>query len=481
MSFKLGKAIDPERVFLTTHSRLRGRWDPNYYRHMTRFRARVKACPFPVEPLARHLTQVQYGISERATSEAVGTPMLRMVNLQNDAWDLAELKYTQMPAAERAPYLLHAGDILFNRTNSKELVGKCQVFDLSGDYVFASYLIRVRTDTAALLPDYVTAFLSLPAGRILIDAVSRQIAGMTNINAEEIRELLVPRPDLPTQARIVAAWKKALAQRERAEAQARQLLAGIDDLLLAELRLKLLPVPSDAIKNRIFHCAFSEITGSRLDPFFHSPLFSAHDSKLRTDKRFARIKAIGHLVRGVVYSSSDERVEGTAIIRANNIDLVTGDLDLQDMVHVRNDLRFDESQKLRKNDILICAASGSKDHAGKVSYITHDIDAFFGGFMMVLRCDGDSAVPEYLAYYMQSGIFRRSIFRHLGGTNINNLSISMLHRLGVILPEKPDQERILERIRDVRAQARALRATAAAQLAAAKQDIEAMILGPTPK
>jgi hypothetical protein len=91
-------------------------------------------------------------------------------------------------------------DVLpFNRTNSKELVGKCGIFSLTGEYVFASYLIRVRLKHGTLLPDYVTAFLSSSFGRIQIDAVSRQIAGMTNINAEEIRELLIPILDHTTQ------------------------------------------------------------------------------------------------------------------------------------------------------------------------------------------------------------------------------------------------------------------------------------------
>jgi type I restriction enzyme, S subunit len=96
-----------------------------------------------------------------------------------------------------------AGRILFNRTNSKELVGKCNVFDMDEPFVFASYLMRVRLrPNAELLPGFVVAYMASSLGRIQIDAVSRQIAGMTNINAEEVRELLVPIPPKSVQAHI---------------------------------------------------------------------------------------------------------------------------------------------------------------------------------------------------------------------------------------------------------------------------------------
>ena len=100
MSFTLSKAVNPAKVFLTDSSCLEARWDPNYYRCMGDFRKRVKSCVFPVEKLRRSLALVQYGISERATEEPVGVPMLRMINLQDDTWDLSDLKYIEMTDKE---------------------------------------------------------------------------------------------------------------------------------------------------------------------------------------------------------------------------------------------------------------------------------------------------------------------------------------------------------------------------------------------
>ncbi|HKV94153.1 MAG TPA: restriction endonuclease subunit S [Candidatus Angelobacter sp.] len=264
MSFAV-KAIGSDKVFVTRKTQLEQRWDPNYYRLMSLFRAKVENSSHPIQRLRQSLDLVQYGISERATKETNGIAMLRMINLQADTWELSDLKYIAMSVEERRPYRLYAGDILFNRTNSKELVGKCVVFNLPGEYVFASYLIRVRLKEGSLLPDYLVAYLASPLGRLQIDAVSRQIAGMTNINAEEIRELLVPVPNRQLQEKVAAVWRDAIQSRDETLELARKVLASIDDSLLGDLGIGKAPGMASTVSERIFRRAFSHISGRRLD------------------------------------------------------------------------------------------------------------------------------------------------------------------------------------------------------------------------
>jgi restriction endonuclease S subunit len=204
----VGRIDEPKslstRIFRIPHHTLSGaRWDPNYLLRMSSFLKQLHKCPFPVHKLKDFVGMIQYGISERATAGADGIPILRMLNLQDGGWDVSDLKYIQLDDHTRQAFRLQQGDILFNRTNSKELVGKCAIFNLDGDYVFASYLVRVRIAAqSGLLPEYVVAYLGSSLGRKQIDAVSRQIAGMSNINAEEIRELLIPIPPPAMQDRI---------------------------------------------------------------------------------------------------------------------------------------------------------------------------------------------------------------------------------------------------------------------------------------
>src|SRR5439155_12751155 len=134
---------------------------------------------------------------------------------------------------------LEPGDLVFNRTNSKELVGKCEVFKFEGDWIFASYLMRLRINAHEVLPVFLRDFLSGPTGRWQIDRDSRQIVGMSNINAEEIRRLVFPKPDRDTQARLVRQMEAARDVRRQQLAQADAVLGSLAGFVLELPRLTL--------------------------------------------------------------------------------------------------------------------------------------------------------------------------------------------------------------------------------------------------
>lgn len=144
----------------------------------------------------------QYGSSAKAFAEGKGLPMLRMGNLREGRVDWSDLKYVQLPEAEEAGYRLAAGDLLFNRTNSVELVGKSAVFDGSLNAVFASYLIRFRLNPTLADPDFVCAYINSPFGRAFVaDNVGRAI-GQANISASTMQRMPIPLPPLAEQKRI---------------------------------------------------------------------------------------------------------------------------------------------------------------------------------------------------------------------------------------------------------------------------------------
>src|SRR4030042_5993691 len=126
---------------------------------------------YPIVELGSIVEMIQYGTSEKANISGIGTPIIRMNNIIDGVLNLSALKHIQLHEAEQKKLLLKKGDILFNRTSSKELVGKCAVFDETGDYVFASYLIRVRVDVAKAHPDYLAYVINSALGRQQIDAL----------------------------------------------------------------------------------------------------------------------------------------------------------------------------------------------------------------------------------------------------------------------------------------------------------------------
>ena len=163
-----------------------------------------------VRPLGTLCVQTQYGTSKRATDQADSLPVLRMGNVTYSGdLDCTNLKWVALTENDTEKYLLRKGDILFNRTNSKELVGKTGVWDGRFDAVAASYFIRLRVDETSVCPIYVWAFMNSAATKQRLFATARGAIGQANINAEEVKSLPLPVPPLDLQRTYSELTEKA--------------------------------------------------------------------------------------------------------------------------------------------------------------------------------------------------------------------------------------------------------------------------------
>jgi type I restriction enzyme S subunit len=140
----------------------------------------------------------QYGTSARAGAEG-GLPILRMNNLTYEGEiTTTDLKYIDIPDKDIEKYTVRDGDILFNRTNSAELVGKTAVYHGEDCYAFAGYLVRLRTNAKAD-PDYVSAFMNSVYTKTVLRSMCKSIIGMANINAREFCTIRIPIPPIDLQ------------------------------------------------------------------------------------------------------------------------------------------------------------------------------------------------------------------------------------------------------------------------------------------
>ncbi|EAQ95652.1 restriction endonuclease subunit S [Congregibacter litoralis] len=153
-------------------------------------------------PLGELLTAAQYGLSESLHGKGQ-YPILRMMNLEDGKATADDLKYLDLSDSDFETYRLVSGDVLFNRTNSYELVGRTGVYDLPGDFVFASYLIRLKTDIDRLSPEYLSAFLRAPIGRRQVMSFATRGVSQANINASNLKRVLVPLPPIGYQKEVV--------------------------------------------------------------------------------------------------------------------------------------------------------------------------------------------------------------------------------------------------------------------------------------
>lgn len=159
---------------------------------------------WPLVRLGDLTTSSKYGTSVKARREPVGTPVLRMGNIVDGYLDYSDLKYVHLSEDETRKYLLFPGDVLINRTNSLELVGKAATFDREdGNWVYASYLVRIRVDTKRVLPEFVTATINGRIGREYVLKTARRAIGMVNINAREMAGFPISLPPLNIQQKLV--------------------------------------------------------------------------------------------------------------------------------------------------------------------------------------------------------------------------------------------------------------------------------------
>ena len=174
--------------------------------------------------------RIQYGTSNKAGSDASGVPMLRMGNIQEGVLDFSDLKYLPAQNTEAKKTLLAPGDLIFNRTNSAELVGKSAVYkEGHPSACFASYLIRA-TFAEGCLSDYVCTYINSQRGRAYIAQVRNQQVGQANVNGTKLAAMTLPFPPLAEQRRIVAEVERRLSVIQQAEATVEASLTRADRL-----------------------------------------------------------------------------------------------------------------------------------------------------------------------------------------------------------------------------------------------------------
>lgn len=444
----------PRSGFALRRSDLRSRADVNFARFAPTVADLKARSRYEMVPLASLVSLVQYGDSSRSIEEDNGASILRMNNLQDGDWELSELKYTTLDEQARKKFLLAKGDVLFNRTNSKELVGKCAVFREDGDWYFAGYLIRVRvSDPDELLPEFLARFLNSDAGRVQIDQVSRQIIGMANVNTDEIKALLVPKPPPDVQRAHVEDLAKHWPDRQAKLARVAGLLsAGSRDV--AD-RLNLHP---PAVEPRRAHAAARGTMRSsdRLSPeFFHPERMLAIRAIQDSPTPSRRLDDAVDFVRDLVAAPApDDFYVGLA-----NVERDTGEL----VFAVEDELPTGQCVRFKKGDALYAKL---RPYLNKVHFAERDGVA--SPEFLVLR-PKEGVRAEYVAAILRSQIVLAQTRHMTSGNTHPRLTGSDVHEMHVPVPDPAVQDEIAAVEADSRLKARALKQVAETAWSQAKQ------------
>lgn len=173
------------------------------------------------------VTEVRYGSSRKAAEGNTGRyPYLRMNNITyGGELDLTDTKTIDIPEEELPKCTVRRGDVLFNRTNSKELVGKTCVYNRDEMMVLAGFVVRVRVNER-MIGEFLSAFLNTKFSKEMLLGMCKAAIGQANINAQELQNIGIYIPPLKLQQQFAAFVEKT----DRTKAAVKQVLAKAETL-----------------------------------------------------------------------------------------------------------------------------------------------------------------------------------------------------------------------------------------------------------
>ncbi|CAJ3219537.1 restriction endonuclease subunit S [Burkholderia pseudomallei] len=190
-------------------------------------------------PIGSVIRSSQYGLSLPSVPNG-SLPIVGMKDIQDGRVHIDDDVRVALSDDEAAPYLLKDGDILLNRTNSPDLVGKAGIYRGEGKAVFASYLVRLEIDRDRVDPDFIVQILASEGGQRHIKQLATRGVSQSNLNPTTFKlHFQIPLPSLKEQIgirEVFMAWDTATETTERLIAAKERLLAAMRERLIGSNR-----------------------------------------------------------------------------------------------------------------------------------------------------------------------------------------------------------------------------------------------------
>lgn len=383
--------------------------------------------------IGEHLISSQYGISIEMNTDSVGYPIYRMNEIHDMLCDLDVDKYADITQADYNKFALKSGDVLFNRTNSYEWVGRTGIYYQNDDIqrTFASYLVRLNPKDG-ILPEYLCAYLSCKYGEWDVKRRARQSINQTNVNPEEVKEIEIPILDINLQQKIRNCFTRAnslriLSQTAYSEAE-----------LILHTELEINSV--DAIDVNVSQKRYSDFVNSgRLDAEYYQPKYD----NLFTQLNKFETKRLGDIVqirKSIEPGSEAYLNQGIPFMRVANLSKFGfSDTD----IHLSPDEYGDTIRP--KQDTILLTKDGSVGIAYKVE---QDMEVITSGAILHLTITDNEFMPDYLTLVLNSVIVGMQAERDAGGSIIQHWKPSEIEN--VIIPKLSQeiQQRITDKVRE---------------------------------
>ena len=374
--------------------------------------------------------ELKYGTSEKSSSVGRIT-VLRMGNIT----DIGTIDYSNLVYSSNdediKQYSLKKGDLLFNRTNSSEWVGKTAIYKGEQSAIYAGYLIRVRP--ILISPDYLNIVMNSSYYRNWCYNVKTDAVNQSNINAQKLSKLMVPVPPLKEQERIIveiAKWTSLIAtirnNKEDLQVIIKQAKNKILDLAIHG---KLVPQdPNDEPASELL---------KRINPKAEITCDNGHYPGGWIDVILGDI--FYHNTGKALNSSNKEGILRN-YLTTSNVYWNQFDLSLVKQMHFKdNEL---EKCTVQKGDLLVCEGGD----IGRSAIWNFDYNICIQNHIHRLRPKGNLNVSFY--YYVLRFLKEHN---RIGGKGIGliGLSSNELHKIEMPLPPRKEQDRIVLKIKEL--------------------------------
>ena len=387
------------------------------------------------------LEKTQYGISIEMNEDDAGYPIFRMNEIHNMLCDLDVKKYAKISETELAEFELKDGDVLFNRTNSFEWVGRTGVYYNDGTNepkIFASYLVRLIVNREKVLSEYLAAFLTSKSGVEQIKARARQSINQTNVNPEEVKEIEIPIVSMNFQNMIQE--KFLLANDKRIESA--KLYKGAENLLNKYLNIEEI-VQEKAIN--VVNYSKSLSSSGRLDAEYYQPKYDKLYEILDnfSTKPLGGENGIATIKKSIEPGSDAYCENGIPFVRVSD---VTKFGISEPSIRLPSDIVPNiENLYPQKNTILL-----SKDGSIGIAYkVAEDMQVITSGALLHLHVKDSSVIlPDYLTLVLNSPIIQMQAERDCNGAIIQHWKPSDIEKVILPILDMDQQKEIADKVQN---------------------------------
>ena len=382
-----------------------------------------------------------YGTSEKSLSEGL-VPVLRMGNINRvGEIDWNNLVYTSNQA-DIAKYSLKQDDLLFNRTNSAEWVGKTAIYKGNKNAIYAGYIIRIRT--ISVNADYINYVMNSSYHRDWCDEVKTDAVNQSNINAQKLSQLYIPIPPYKEQERIVNYVQRWTTLINNIEIEKSDLALSV-----AETKFKILDlaihgklVPQDPTDEPAYELL------KRINPKAEIACDNPHYRNLPKGWAITTIKDMCENINGL-WKGKKEPFVNVGVIRNANF---TKDfkLDYSKIEYIDVEQRAFNQRHLKNGDLIVEKSGGSDNNpVGRaILYEGKDSVFSFSNFTMALRIKEKEILTSRYLYYFLLAEYQKGSMRLMQTqtTGLHNLILDKYLSMPVLLPPFSEQLRITGKI-----------------------------------